>query len=156
MSRAARPILVIGYGNTLRGDDALGPVVAAAVAEKARPNVLVVTVTQLTPELAEPLAASHAAVFIDARHEPDSGVITVEPLRPADVSLPTHTADPRCLLTLARALFGHAPPAWLVSVAGADFGLRESLSPEGRRHAAEAVKHVEGLLRELEANAVFA
>jgi hypothetical protein len=55
------------------------------------------------------------------------------------------------LLALAEALFGQAPDAWLVTVAGTDFGLRETLSVEGWQHARVAQEHVEGLLRQLEA-----
>ena len=54
----ARPALVIGYGNTLRGDDAVGPRAAAAVHGGGLPGVDALAVAQLTPVLAEPLAAA--------------------------------------------------------------------------------------------------
>jgi hydrogenase maturation protease len=150
MKDAARSILVIGYGNTLRGDDGVGPLVAAAVAAKRLPSVRVMTVTQLTPELAEPLAAASAAVFIDACCGPATPPVTIVPLRPAEMALlPTHAADPGCLLAVARSLFGRAPEAWLVTIAGTDFGLRETLSVESRHRAREAQEHVECLLRQL-------
>ncbi|HEY9173382.1 MAG TPA: hydrogenase maturation protease, partial [Verrucomicrobiae bacterium] len=56
---AGQPIadlLVIGYGNTLRRDDGIGPKVAEAVAELNLPGVRSLACPQLTPELAEPIA----------------------------------------------------------------------------------------------------
>jgi hydrogenase maturation protease len=145
-------ILVIGYGNTLRGDDGVGPAVAVAVAAKQLPGVRVVTMAQLTPELAEPMARARAAVFIDARLDSAASPVSTVRLRPTDVSPPpSHVADPRSLLALAQALFGQAPDAWLVTVAGTDFGLRETLSVEGWQHARVAQEHVECLLRQLDA-----
>ena len=59
-------VLVIGYGNTLRGDDGIGPAVAGEIDRLAVPGVRVIVVHQLTPELAADLAACRRAVFIDA------------------------------------------------------------------------------------------
>jgi hydrogenase maturation protease len=47
-------VLVLGYGNTLRRDDAVGPLAAEAVAGWGRPGVLALALPQLLPELAEP------------------------------------------------------------------------------------------------------
>ena len=51
-------ILVIGYGNTLRRDDAVGCLIADEVACWQRPGVRSMSVAQLTPELAAELAAA--------------------------------------------------------------------------------------------------
>lgn len=142
-------VLVIGYGNPLRGDDGVGPAVAAEVERLRLPGVRVRVVHQLTPELAADLADVQRAVFVDAA-APAGG----EPVRavrlngpPPDAVL-THAADPRGLLALARAVFGRAPEAWLVTAAGDDFGFRDGLSPAGRARAAEAVDRVLALVSE--------
>ena len=62
------------------------------------------------------------------------------------VALPAHASNPQSLLALARALYGKAPPAWLVTVAGTDFGLSETLSPAGQHHAREARVCVDRLI----------
>jgi hydrogenase maturation protease len=59
--------LVIGYGNDLRGDDAVGPLAATVVAAWDMPGVQVLAVHQLMPELAETLVAADLAIFVDAR-----------------------------------------------------------------------------------------
>jgi hydrogenase maturation protease len=140
-------VLVIGYGNPLRGDDGIGPAVAAAVAALNLPGVRVRVVHQLTPELAADLADARVAVFVDAADggEPVAAV-RVEPS--PDGGVMTHAADPRGLLALAVAVFGRAPEAWLVTAAGADFGFRDGLTAAGAENARAAAGRVERLVRE--------
>jgi hydrogenase maturation protease len=105
-----RAILVIGYGNALRGDDAVGPRAASAVAELGWPGVIAKEVTQLTPELAEPLASARLAIFVDARPANGEECVAVRPIEPADPgSVLAHVADPRHLLALARTAYGTCP-----------------------------------------------
>jgi hydrogenase maturation protease len=49
-------VLVIGYGNTLRRDDAVGPLSAEEVSRWGRPGVVPLDLAQLLPELAERLS----------------------------------------------------------------------------------------------------
>ena len=63
------PLLVIGIGNPLRGDDGVGPRLAAeaeALAPRPRrgrePDLAVRAVQQLTPELAPEVAEARAAL----------------------------------------------------------------------------------------------
>lgn len=143
----AVPVLVIGYGNTLRGDDGIGPAVAAEVGRLGLPGVRVQIVHQLTPELSADLAEAAAAVFVDAGVDP-------EPVRAVRLDAGStagplfHAADPQGLLTLAREVYGKAPDAWLVTAAGADFGYHDGLSPAGRENARRARGCVERIVRE--------
>src|ERR1035441_10847597 len=59
-------LLVIGYGNTLRRDDGVGPRVADAVAALALPGVHALACPLLTPELADPVSRARVAIFVDA------------------------------------------------------------------------------------------
>ena len=124
--------LVIGYGNPLRGDDALGFLAAERLARTiADPAVTVMPVHQITPELAEPISRAARVIFIDACVGPEVGKI-VE--RTVHVALPaasafTHHASPEGILAVALALYGRAPEAWLFSVAGADFSYSAEPSP---------------------------
>lgn len=54
----------------------------------------------------------------------------------------THQTDSAGLLAAAWELFGHAPPARLLTVTGADFGFGEGLSPAVENAAAEAVGQI--------------
>jgi hydrogenase maturation protease len=63
-----RPLLIIGYGNPLRGDDGLGVEVACCLKEIIRDeSVEVLSQHQLMPELADPVSRASLVVFVDAR-----------------------------------------------------------------------------------------
>ena len=127
-------ILVIGYGNELRGDDAIGPRVAEAVGTWQLPGVRVLAVPQLTPELSEDIAAARRVVFVDATSEPSIHEVQVRPLDARAVdSGGSHCSDPAGLLALAQAVFGQASLAWLIAVPAADFAFGAPLSPLAQR-----------------------
>ena len=151
MSRE-QDILVIGYGNELRGDDALGPCIVRELERRALPGVRTWTLTQLTPELAADLAESHAAIFVDARFADEEDEVRVAALFPAgDRAWGTHFSDPAALLAMAQLLYGHAPPAWLVTVVGATFDPGSELSTQAVRGMDRAVSRLEQLIQELHA-----
>jgi hydrogenase maturation protease len=151
---SAAPILVIGYGSTLRGDDAAGPLVAEKVAEWGRTDVRALAAHQLTPELAETLAGARLVVFVDARHGSETGEVRAEPLEPADAA-PTlgHVGNPRALLALARALYGRCPEAWLIAIPAPDLGFGDKLSPVAERGVAAALEEVRRLISRKDAKA---
>ena len=143
----AGTILVIGYGNDLRGDDAAGPRAAAQIDAWALPGVEVRALHQLTPELAEPLAAADRAIFLDAHPVSSGPDVRVQRLHPA---IPTarlaHTCDPQALLALARTAFGRWPQAWWITIPAADFAFGAPLSALAQRGIAEALATVRLLL----------
>ena len=116
--------LVIGYGSPIRGDDAIGPLAAEALAATPLPEGVRVEARHvLTAELVEDLAAVDRVVFLDATVEGTPGEVRVRDLA-ADaraVSTMAHFHDPRELLAWCETLYGRAPQAWLVSVAGQSF-----------------------------------
>jgi Ni,Fe-hydrogenase maturation factor len=73
-------ILIIGYGNTLRGDDGAGQRVAEMVSEWGLDEVRSLSVHQLTPELAEPISTAKLAIFVDAYPDTDSQGLQVRRL----------------------------------------------------------------------------
>jgi len=116
--------LVIGYGSPIRGDDAIGPLAAERLATGPVPDgVRIVSRHVLTAELAEDLAAVDRVVFLDATVEGQPGEVRVRGLAPdaRAVSTMAHFHDPRELLAWCETLYGRAPQAWLVSVAGQSF-----------------------------------
>jgi hydrogenase maturation protease len=135
------PLLVVGYGNELLGDDAAGIRVAENVQRWGLPYIQALAVRQLLPELAESIAAARAVFFVDAalpgREEP----VTVTALLPGEATrLAMHFSDPRDLLTLTQNLHGRCPPAWLVTVAATQFEIGHGLSETSRRGVAAATE----------------
>ncbi|MGD0542686.1 MAG: hydrogenase maturation protease [Tepidisphaeraceae bacterium] len=139
------PVLVIGYGNVLRGDDGAGP----AAAEELRdhlplPVAKVLAVHQLLPELVEPLSRSKLAIFIDADWETPAGQVRKKKLTPThdDGGAIGHHQSPENLLNMACDVYGHAPPAVLFKVGGADFGFQQGLSSSVRHAMPQLVREV--------------
>lgn len=140
--------IIVGYGNPLRGDDGIGPRVAEAVAEWRLPDVRAVAVHQLTPELAEPLAAADRAIFVDARVDHLGEATRVQLLEPAGAATAIgHTGDPRSLLALAQAAFGRHPHAWSITVPATNLTLGEGLSPTAARGIDAALRQIALLLK---------
>ena len=77
-------VLIIGYGNPLRGDDGVGWRVAEAVAAALPDGAAeVLTVHQLTPELAELMSRADRVIFIDAAAEGEAGEVSCFALKSA-------------------------------------------------------------------------
>jgi hydrogenase maturation protease len=140
-------ILVIGYGNDLRGDDAAGRCAAARIAAWDRPAVRALSLHQLTPELADPLAAAERAIFLDAHPAPVDLAVRVRRIHHASHdSHAGHASDPHQLLRLAATAFGRAPEAWWITIPATKFGFGAPLSPLAERGIAEALMAVAPLI----------
>ena len=136
-------ILVIGYGNTLRGDDGVGPRVAEAIGKLNLPGVHTLICPLLTPELADPIARAGTVIFVDAAVDAPKEV-QLRKLEPNETSqLMAHAADPRTMLALSRDVFGRVPEAWWLTIPAVDLGFREDFSPEAQRGFDEAVKKIQ-------------
>jgi hydrogenase maturation protease len=140
--------LIIGYGNTLRGDDGVGPRVAEAVDALRWPGVSTLLCQQLSPEHAEPISQAGRVVFVDASVEAFDEVELRE-LAPGETTqLMAHAADPRTLLALARDVFGHAPKAWWLTIPAKELGFSEQLSPVTQLGLERAIELVRQLVSE--------
>jgi hydrogenase maturation protease len=129
-------ILIIGYGNTLRCDDGAGIALAKQLVahwQRQHISATLLTVTQLTPELAADIAAAGviAVVFVDAAAGGLGQSVQVHPVD-STVASPGlgHHLDPVALLVYTRLLYGCTLPAWLVTVPGTDFEHGTTLSTE--------------------------
>ena len=140
-------LLVIGYGNTLRGDDGVGPRVAEAVGELNLPGVHTLICPLLTPELADPISRVGKVIFVDAAVDAPK-TVQWRKLEPNESSqIMAHAADPRTMLAIARDVFGHVPEAWWLTIPAVEMGFSEELTPVAQRGLAEAVEKIRGLCR---------
>jgi hydrogenase maturation protease len=141
-------VVIIGYGNELRGDDAAGPLVAQAVAEWDVPGTLALVVHQLTPELAENVATADIAIFVDACRCTDREDVQTRMIAPATADTAIgHTGDPRALLALASSIYGRCPPAWSITVPAPRFDFGLCLSPVAERGVAAALQQIRDLIQ---------
>jgi hypothetical protein len=88
--------MIIGYGNTLRGDDGVGPAVAALIAAR-QPGIRAMALPMLVPELAPLVAAAPVVVFVDAGVDAPPGEVRVERLdEGGDLGAFGHLVSPSC------------------------------------------------------------
>ena len=136
-------LLVIGYGNTLRGDDGVGPRVVEAVELLHLPGVRTLVCQQLSPEHAAPISLAQTVIFVDAAVDA-AGEVQLRRLEPNDTTqLMAHAADPRTMLALSRDVFGHVPRAWWLTIHAVKLDFSEDLTPEARRGLTEAVEMIQ-------------
>jgi hydrogenase maturation protease len=135
-------ILVIGYGNSLRGDDAVGPVVAQAIADWSLPNLKILSLHQLTPELADDLAKVDTVYFVDACIDKDLEHPRVTEIQ-AKLSSVTisHFSSPSDLLALTMQIYDHVPQAYVIEIPAQAFDLSEELSGIAQTGVSEVLKY---------------
>ncbi len=140
-------ILLIGYGNPGRGDDGLGPALAARVEALNLPGVTVEIDYQLTVDHAALIAAHEMVIFADAAIGLDAP-FRLAPLDPGQPqALGSHQVSPEAALHLAGLLYGATPPGWMLAIAGRDFGaVHEGLGAAAQAHLALAVDAVLDLM----------
>lgn len=141
-------ILVIGYGNPLRSDDAIGQHLALMMEERLQVEALqVITAYQLTPELVEPIRQTGFVVFIDARVGTTPGEIVWEIVQPASGNGAfTHHVSPASLLGAAHNLYGATPAGILISIVGADFEYGSELSDQLNHRLPDIAVQVETII----------
>ncbi|MCL4504583.1 MAG: hydrogenase maturation protease [Chloroflexi bacterium] len=104
---------------------------------------------QLTPEIAETLAAYDKVCFVDAHTGAYPQDVNIAPLEARYQSSPfTHHLTPDTCLELARAAYGRAPEALVVSVRGYQFGFSHELSPQTAALAEEAAGRIAAWIKE--------
>lgn len=134
--------LIIGYGNPLRSDDALGQMLAEALGG--------IAVAQLNPELAENIAHADLVIFIDACYGETAGEIDYARLRPNKDAPISHYSSPSALLSAAQALYGNVPPAYLISITGASFDYGDRLSPQIKQQLPSIIEKLRALITKIQ------
>ena len=124
------PLLVFGWGNPSRGDDALGPLFVEAIEAMKLPGVECLTDFQLQVEHALDLRGRKRVLFVDASADA-AAPFTVERIEPArDASFTTHAVSPQAILQVFREVEGEPPPpCWLLAIRGDAWELGTAPSP---------------------------
>lgn len=134
------PVLVLAVGNPSRGDDAIGPVLAARIEAAGWPGVEVITEFQLQVENALDLVGRERTLFIDAGTGTPGPLELrkITPLVPG-TAYTSHALSPEAVLgTYARVQAESPPESWILCVRGERFELGEGLSPDAARNVEAA------------------
>jgi hydrogenase maturation protease len=136
-------LLLFGYGNPGRGDDALGPELITRIEEMQFAGVKCQNDMQLQVEHVTDLYGCNRVLFVDADMsctEPFefSGIGAVK-----DDSYTSHAMSPTALLYAYRQVYRKdAPPAFLLRIRGYEFQLGDPLSDKATVNLEAAMKLV--------------
>ncbi len=153
--RAARPplphipmsnLLIFGYGNPSRGDDALGPLALERLEAGGFQGVECVTDFQLQVEHALDLNERSLVLFIDAHLSCRPPFEFAPVFAKSDRSYTTHAMSPQAVLQVYVEIYRQPPPpAFLLSIRGERFGLGEGLSLSAQNHLDAALTFAQSL-----------
>jgi hydrogenase maturation protease len=133
------PLLVFGWGNPSRGDDALGPLFVERIAALNLPAIECLTDFQLQIEHALDLEARQLVLFVDTSldAEPPFTISRISPKESVGIS--THALTPEAVMQVYVELQDREPPpCYLLAIRGESFGLGQPCSAAAQLHLASA------------------
>jgi hydrogenase maturation protease len=144
MSAGVPPLLVLGWGNVSRGDDALGPLCVAALREALpthwQGQVEFLEDYQLQIEFALDLVGRERVLFVDASLNCTAPFAVRSVAARRDSSISSHALSPEALLQVFAEMQGCAPPAaTLLAIRGETFALGEPVGAAAQARLAAAV-----------------
>jgi len=156
VSQLSNPVrcLILACGNTLRGDDGVGPWLAAWAEERfaADPAVRVISCHQWTPDLAEDVAHAESVLFLDCAIDMAPGAVQLALMQPASTNagLATHHVGAGELLALSRDLYASLPrKSLLLTVGAGSTEMGETFSESVKGALPEACNLLEQTVRRL-------
>ena len=144
-------VLMVAYGNPLRSDDGVAWRAAESLRGKfSGVDVGIVTLHQLTPELAEFISHAECVIFVDAAANSNRpGSIDVAELHPTErESALAHALTPTAVLRLAEKLYLARPRAFCITAAGENFGHGDSLSQQVEAALPDLIFEIERVIKE--------
>lgn len=134
-------LLLFGYGNPGRGDDALGPELVELIAQMQLADIECQDDMQLQVEHVTDMAGCDQVLFIDADMSCAEPFDFSEIIAAKDDSYTSHAMNPTALLHAYSQVYGKdAPPAFLLRIRGYDFELGDPLSDKATANFESASK----------------
>ncbi|MBS0299497.1 MAG: hydrogenase maturation protease [Proteobacteria bacterium] len=136
-------LLLFGYGNPGRGDDALGPLLIERVNQLGLAGITCLVDMQLLIEHATDLSGFDQIIFADAdmscREPFEYSAVRAE----KDDSYTSHALTPAALLHVYQHIRqGAEPPAFLLRIRGYRFELGDTLSTQANHNLIAAIRKI--------------
>ena len=145
-----KPVLLFGYGNPSRGDDALGSLLLEAMVNSSgidQDGIEILTDFQLQIEHALDMEGRYLILFVDASVSCHAPCEFQELKSNQDNSYTTHTMSPAAVLQVYQSIKKeNPPPSFLLSIKAEQFGLGEPLSGNAKENLQQAKHFAEQLL----------
>ena len=150
---AVPAILIFGYGNPSRGDDALAPMMLERISEHSElgADLELLTDFQLQVEHSLDMMGRKLILFIDASVSCNAPFeflrLDCANLQPGTPGYTTHTLTPTELIGAYRSVHHHAPPpSFLLTIRGEQFELGAALSDPASDNLQQGLRWIEYLL----------
>lgn len=144
-----KPILIFGYGNLSRGDDALGPLLLEYIEQHCDLNQIdILCDFQLQIEHALDLENRELVLFVDASVSCKLAYSFTQLSANKDKSYTTHAMSPDAVLDVYESIKHQTPPpCFLLSIKAGKLELGEGLSSEATQYFRAACVFTELLLQ---------
>ncbi|MDI9848690.1 hydrogenase maturation protease [Rhodoblastus sp. 17X3] len=141
-------LVVFGWGNVSRGDDGLGPLLLARIAEARWADASLIEDFQLQLEHALDLQGADLALFLDAGKNTPAPFAFTEIHARHGMTHTSHALAPEAVLGVyEKTMGGRPPPSFLLCVRGESFDLGEGLSAAGAARLEQSWAFLEALER---------
>lgn len=128
-------VVVFGYGNPSRGDDAIGPLLLGRIEDGNHANITCIEDFQLQIDHALDLNEQNLALFIDAGIDTPKPFAFYEIEPSGELSHTSHALSPQTVLDVFVRINGKTPPpSFILCVKGESFGLGEDISITGNEN----------------------
>ncbi|MEY4719145.1 MAG: hypothetical protein RL563_1763 [Pseudomonadota bacterium] len=143
-----KPILLFGYGNLSRGDDAAGPLLLEHVQQQVDlTSIDLLTDFQLQIEHILDLQQRQLVIFVDASLSAKSPFVFSRLAPCHDNSYTSHAMSPAALLQVFQNVIGeNPPPCFLLGIQARSFELGEPLTADTQDNLDQANRFIEQLL----------
>ncbi|RIZ66449.1 MAG: hydrogenase maturation protease [Methylococcales bacterium] len=145
-----KPILIFGYGNLSRGDDALGPLLLEHIESHFDlSNIELLNDFQLQIEHALDLEQRSLVLFVDASVANIDSLNFSQLTAARDKSYTTHAMSPAAVLAVYVSIKKQTPPpCFLLSIKAESMELGEGLSSSAEHNLQQANLFVDRLLQQ--------
>lgn len=139
MKQKPNNILLVGVGNTLRGDDGIGAYICSCIDALKMPGVQTLVTQQLDTALLDELTEADHIIIADASFEGKAvDFFKVSGNEPIPVSSSHHMSAP-LLMQMAKTIYQKELSMMICAVAGYRFSMKEKLSARAKKNADKAV-----------------
>lgn len=141
-------ILIFGYGNPGRHDDALGPLFAQRAQKLKQENIYVDEDYQLNIELGAELVYYDKVLFVDASKEGEEPFEMRRIFPSKDITFTTHSVNAESIIAICEEYFSSAPESWMLGIKGYDFSIGEGITEEAQKNLELAWQYFNNIIKQ--------
>ncbi len=141
-------ILIFGYGNPGRHDDALGPIFIQRVSQLTQDNIFPDSDYQLNVELGAELVNYDKVLFVDAMKEGEEPFVLKRIFPAKKITFTTHSVNAESVIAICEEYFGSAPESWILGIRGYDFTIGEGITEEAQENLELAWQYFNNIIKQ--------